>query len=214
MRIAVFGATGMAGGAIVDEALSRGHSITAASRAPDPTARHERLVARAADVANPSDVASVLTDVDAAVLAVRLAPGQEHRLAEMTRGVLDTAARAGTRILIVGGSAPLISPTFPDRQLIEDDRYVPQAWQPIARASLDQFRTCHAHRAAQWVYLSPPAILEPGTRTGRYRRGGTTLLTDGNGDSRITVSDLAIAAVDELEHPSKEQHFTVASTTQ
>ncbi len=213
MRIAVFGATGMAGSAIVAEALSRGHNVVAAARRPT-TANEKRLSVRAVDVADPDAVDAVLAGVDAAVLTIRLAPGEEDRLAPLTRGVLDAAAGHSTRVLIVGGSAPLRSPNHPDRLLIDDPDHVPEAWKSIAQASLDQFHTCKEHPYAGWVYLSPPAIFEPGDRSGGYRRGTTTLLTDANGASRITAPDFAIAVLDELEHPSDEQHFTIVTKPQ
>lgn len=210
MRIAVIGATGMAGSAIVAEALARGHHVTAISRHPDPDTDHEQLTAHAADVADTGTLDPILTEADAAILTIRLATGKEHRLAPLTRGLLDAAARQGTRVLIVGGAAPLRSPQHPNQLLIDDPNYVPEAWRTIAQASLNQLRTCQEHSYTRWVYLSPPAIFEPGNRTGSYRRGDTTLLTDMNGFSRISAPDLAIAVVDELEHPSNKQHFTIA----
>lgn len=54
-------------------------------------------------------------------------------------------------------------------------------------------------------------VLEPGERTGRYRRGTTTLLTGSDGTSRISVEDLAVAALDELENPGIDRHVTVAA---
>lgn len=211
MRIAVFGATGMAGSAIVCEALTRGHQVVAASRRPKTaTEKQERLTVRTSDVADTDAVDTVLANVDAAVLTIRLAPGEEDRLAPLTRGVLDAAAHHRTRMLIVGGCAPLRSPNHPDRLLIDDPGYVPDAWKAIARASLDQFHICKEHDYSGWVYLSPPAVFEPGARSGTYRRGTTTLLTDANGASRITPPDFATAVLDELEQPGGEQHFTVA----
>lgn len=62
------------------------------------------------------------------------------------------------------------------------------------------------------MYLSSPAILEPGNRTGAYRRG-TTLLTAADGSSQISAEDLAVAALDEVEDPGTERHFTVAAST-
>ncbi|WP_416382691.1 MULTISPECIES: hypothetical protein [Nocardia] len=78
-----------------------------------------------------------------------------------------------------------------------------------ALASLTQLRVCEPH-PARWTYLSPPALLEPGERTGRYRRGTTTLLLDADGRSRISAEDLAVAVLDELENPGGDRHFTVA----
>lgn len=211
MRIAVFGATGMAGAAIVCEAVARGHQVIAASRRPSATASHDdRLEVRAVDVADPEAVDPVLSEAEAVVLTIRLAPGEEHRLAALTRGVLDMAEHHCTRTLIVGGSAPLRSPSHPDRMLIDDPDHVPEAWRTIAQASLDQFDACQVHPYTGWVYLSPPAVFEPGERRGSYRRGTTTLLADANGVSRITAPDFAVAVLDELENPGDERHFTVA----
>lgn len=210
MRIAVFGATGMAGSAIVAEGLGRGHHLLALSRHPGAGTEHRRLVSRAAEVADAASVDSALATVDAAVLTIRLQPGEESRLAPLTTRFLDVAQRRRTRVLVVGGAAPLRSPEDPHRLLIDDSRHVPQEWQQIARASLDQLRRCEAHPYPGWVYLSPPAILEPGPRIGSYRRGTDTLLVDPHGVSRISAADLAIAVVDELETPRNDRLFTVA----
>jgi putative NADH-flavin reductase len=56
---------------------------------------------------------------------------------------------------------------------------------------------------------SPPALLEPGVRTGRYRRGTDTLLVGAEGRSWISAEDLAVAAVDELETPGPDPLITV-----
>ncbi|MFC3454356.1 hypothetical protein [Amycolatopsis speibonae] len=76
-----------------------------------------------------------------------------------------------------------------------------------AAAGTAQLQACEAH-AGDCVYLSPPAILEPGVRTGAYRRGTTTILAAADGSSRISAEDLAVAIVDELENPGRDRHFT------
>ncbi|WP_293697572.1 NAD(P)-dependent oxidoreductase [uncultured Agrococcus sp.] len=210
MKIAVFGATGMAGSAIVTEALSRHHRVTAVSRHSSPRIEHERLGSRRFDVADSAALDALLSGMDAAVLTIRLAPGEESRLAPLTQGFLDVAALHRTQVLVVGGASPLRSPAHPDRLLITDPDYVPAAWRTLAQASLEQFEVCSQHTYGGWVYLSPPAVLEEGERVGGYRRGATTLLTDENGVSRITAADLAVAVVDELESPGNAQHFTVS----
>lgn len=195
MRIAVFGATGMAGSAIHVEALTRGHQVVAVSRHLTSDASNDaQLTVRAADVA---------------VLTIRLPRGEEDRLAPLTRGFLNAAARHDTRVLIVGGSVPLRSPSHPDLLLIDDPDHVPDAWRAIAQASLDQYRSCQKHPYDGWVYVSPPAVFEPGERNGSYQRGTTTLLTDERDVSHITAPDFAIAVLDELENPSEVHHFTV-----
>ena len=210
MRITVLGASGMAGTTVVNEALSRGHEVTAVSR----RRRHRagaRLTSCMLDVADGESVASLLCDSDVAVVALRPPTGHESDLAQLTTAVLDAASRGRTPLLIIGGAAVLSSPGNPGTLAIDDPTIVPPAWRDVAQASLDQFRACQAHSYKGWVYLSPPAIFAPGDATGSYRRGTTMLLRDARGQSRISPEDLALAVVDELEHPGGEQHITVVA---
>ena len=212
MRITVLGATGMAGTAVVNEALSRGHEVTAVSRRRCHRVG-TRLTSRLLDVTDVEGVAGLLKDSDVAVVALRPPAGHESDLARLTTAVLDAASRGQTPLLIIGGAAPLNAPGNPRTLAIDDPTIVPPAWRDVAQASLDQFRACQAHSYKGWVYLSPPAIFGPGEVTGSYRRGTTTLLRDAHGESRISPEDLALAVVDELEHPGGEQHITVVAGT-
>ncbi|MFJ4366204.1 NAD(P)-dependent oxidoreductase [Streptomyces chartreusis] len=147
---------------------------------------------------------------DAVILSVRTFPADQEFLVGATRTVLDAAARLGTRVLVVGGAGALRSPGDPDLPVADNRAYVPDEYRAVALAGTAQLRTCEAHADAAWVYLSPPAELEPGERTGRYRRGTDTLLTaSDDGRSWISAEDLAVAVVDEVENPGTERHITV-----
>ncbi|MEU2123830.1 NAD(P)-dependent oxidoreductase [Nocardia niwae] len=208
MKIAVVGANGMVGSCVVDEAATRGHEIVAVFRRRPPTFLPPGIRAVEGD-ANDADRMSGLFDgVDAVVAATRPAPGREDTVTATTTALLDAARTTRTRILVVGGAAPLRVPGHADRLVLDSPEYVPEAIRPVAAASVAQWETCRAH-PADWVYLSPPALLEPGQRTGKYRRGTTTLITDADGSSRISAEDLAVAVLDELESPGGNKHFTV-----
>ena len=209
MHITVIGATGMIGSEVTAEAVRRGHHVTAASRHPAETAT-AGVITMAADASDLATVEALLTPADVAVLAVRPPRGHEQALPAMTRTVLDAGAATRTRILIIGGAGPLRSPDRPGFLVVDDPDRVPPAYQAIALASTEQLRACEAHRGADWTYLSPPAVIEPGERTGTFRRGTDTLLTAADGQSRISVQDFAIAAVDEVECPTGSTHITVA----
>ncbi|MGN9793579.1 NAD(P)-dependent oxidoreductase [Streptomyces sp. OZ13] len=216
MTIAVLGATGMVGRRVVDEAGARGHQVLALSRKPaseDP--RSPSVTPIAAD-ANDSDAlrealagSASRGAADAVVLTVRTMPVDEEFLAGATRTVLDIAAQLGIRVFVVGGAGALRSPG--DRELLVADNpaYVPADIKAVAAAGIAQLRTCQAHAAADCVYLSPPALLEPGERTGRYRRGTDTLLIGADGRSWISAEDLAVAVLDELETPGPDHLITV-----
>lgn len=215
MRVVVVGATGMVGSRVVAEAAGRAHRVVAVSRRPArvPDGVAGPVSAVALDAGSPSRLDHVLAGADAAILAVRAPAGQEDSIVPVTGAVLDAAGRAGARLLVVGGAGPLRSPHETGRLAIDDPTYVPPAWRDVAAASVTQLDVCRRHANRGWVYLSPPAILEPGERSGTYRRGTTTLLTDDDGTSRITAEDLAVAVVDELERPGVDRHFTVARTS-
>ncbi|WP_369272724.1 NAD(P)-dependent oxidoreductase [Streptomyces sp. R11] len=204
--IAVLGATGMVGSRVIGEAGARGHQVLALSRKPPDQGPNVTPVA--VDANDPSALREVLTQsaADAVVLTVRTLPVDQEFLVGATRTVLDVAARLGIRVLVVGGAGALRSPDDPDLLVADNPAYVPAEWRAVAAAGTAQLRACEAHPDADWVYLSPPALLEPGDRTGRYRRGTDTLLTGADGRSWISAEDLAVAVVDELETSGPERH--------
>ncbi|WGW11927.1 NAD(P)H-binding protein [Saxibacter everestensis] len=211
MKIAVIGATGMAGSRIAAEAARRGHAVSGFSRSGGSDERSpdgfELFTANATD---PKVMSRIAAQHDVIVLATRPAPGTEDDANRLVTTVLDAALNLGRRVVVIGGAGPLQSPDCSGQLVIDDPRFVPQQWRTIAQASLDQFNACTTH-PADWTYLSPPALFGPGTRTGSYRRGGNQILIDVNGDSRISAEDLAIAALDEIENPQPGlRHFTVA----
>ncbi|MCR6481920.1 NAD(P)H-binding protein [Amycolatopsis sp. OK19-0408] len=204
MKIVVAGAAGMVGSRVLTEAARRGHDLVALLRTSRPDTLPPGVIVAEAE---PDRLPTLFAGADAVVAATRPAPGQEHTVPATTTALLDAAAEAGARILVVGGAAPLRAPG--GGLVLDDPRYVPPQYRAIAEASATQLAVCQAHQTADWVYLSPPAVLEPGTRTGSYRRGTTALLTLPDGASRVSAEDLAVAVVDELERPSRDRHFTV-----
>ncbi|MEU8892367.1 NAD(P)H-binding protein [Streptomyces sp. NPDC048442] len=210
MRITVLGATGAAGSRIVTEALDRGHDVTAVTRDParfgalHPAARH-----RTGNALDPDSVAELSAGQDLLISATRPAPGQEAQLADAARALLAGLSRAGVRLLLLGGAGSLRLPGS-DLILAEGPDF-PPALLPIALACNDQLAVCRAAGpAVDWAYLSPPAVFEPGVRTGTYRLGTDELLVDADGNSGVSMEDFAIAVLDEAEHPKHHRtRFTI-----
>jgi len=62
-----------------------------------------------------------------------------------------------------------------------------------------------------WSFVSPPLFMGPGERTGRYQLCGEELPMRGNVPAGISIEDLAVAILDEIEKPKRtRQHWTVA----
>jgi len=200
MRIAILGANGNVGSRTVAEVLARGHAVTAVVRGEDRAGNvPDDATLHVADVCDAEAVARLARQHDVVVAATRPAVGREEVQAAMTRGILAGMAGSGARLLMVGGAACLLVPGSGGVRVIDDPQFVPPDLRPIAQASLDQYTLCIAADDVDWAYLSPPALLEPGVRTGRYRLGKDELLMDEEGRSAISMEDFAVALVDEAE---------------
>lgn len=212
MRITIVGATGNVGKRVVAEALSRGHVVTAVVR--DPARIHdlpEGVGARTGDAGNVEDVAALSIGQDVVVSATRPAAGHESDLVTTAKALLAGLDGAGARLLVVGGAATLTIPGGDGATVLDDPRYLPVAARSIALACVDQLDVLRGDGGTDWTYLSPPALLQPGERTGTYRVGGDELLVDAEGNSMISMEDLAVALLDEAEHPAHRRvRFTVA----
>jgi putative NADH-flavin reductase len=212
MHIALFGATGHIGHAILDEALARGHAVTAIVRDPARLdTRHDRLKPVAGDVARPETWLAAVRGSDAVVASLSARrDGNPDSLPANARILLDRLPEAGvSRLAWVGGAGSL--ETAPGVRVLDDPNF-PAAWKPEAEAqgrALEAFRSSTS--PVEWTYLSPAALLEDGARTGRYRIGGDQLLTDANGASRISVADYVSALFDRIEQgDALRRRITVA----
>ncbi|HSZ82713.1 MAG TPA: NAD(P)-dependent oxidoreductase [Polyangia bacterium] len=212
MKIAVIGAAGNIGQRIVREALDRHHEVTAIGRHPERLGlRDAELSTAACDVTAADELARVVTGHDAIVCAVGPAHdgSQPTLLVDAARAVIEGARRARVkRLLNVGGAGSLY--VAPGLQLVDTPTF-PAAWKGVANAHRDALAIFMAVTDLDWTYVSPAAIIEPGARTGQFRRGGDELLVDAQGQSKISSEDYAMAVVDELEKPrALRRRMTVA----
>ncbi|MEM7225811.1 MAG: NAD(P)H-binding protein [Pseudomonadota bacterium] len=213
MKIILFGARGDVGRRIGEEALARGHDVTAVVRRQAQAGEiPQGAVARVAEVGERAAAARLMAGHDLAITALRPPDGEEPALVPLTGALLDGAALAEIPLLIVGGAASLKLPGQDGETVLSAPGFLPAPVLPIARASFAQYELCLADPRGHWTYVSPPALLTPGERMGDYRIGTDELLFDGAGESRISMEDFAVALIDEAEAPRhRGARFTVAS---
>jgi putative NADH-flavin reductase len=212
MKIALFGATGHVGHAILDEALARGYDVTAIVRDPSRLANHDaRIKVVTGDVSKPESWLDAVRGVDAVVASLSARrDGTPHSIPANATASLDNLPRAGvTRLVWVGGAGSL--ETAPGVRVI-DDPHFPDAWKPEATGQGDALEVFRRSKGdLEWTYISPAALLEDGPRTGKYRVGGDQLLVDADGKSQINVPDYAVALLDRVEKNDARRHrITVA----
>lgn len=216
MNIALIGATGFVGSATLDELLQRGHRVTALVRDASKLGAREGLTAVALDAQDAAQVAQAVEGHDAVISAFNPGwndPQLYQRFMSGARAILAGVQRAGVpRLLVVGGAGSLF--VAPGVQLVDTPAFldhVPPNIVPGAQAARDFLTELRGQSRPDWVFLSPPAMLNPGPRSGAYRVGAEDLLMDGAQPAGITVCDLAVAIVDEIESPKHHrERFTVA----
>jgi uncharacterized protein len=212
MKIAIFGASGWIGGTVTREALERGLTVTAIVRDPARLQlRHERLTTQICDVTDPAKVAAAVAGHDAVAAAISGRKDGHHEVVPAAvRSLLVGLPRAAVmRLVWVGGAGSLL--VAPGVRLIDTPQF-PAEWKAEASAQVHALELFRASTSdIEWSFLSPPVVIEPGQRTGRYRTGLDQLVTDEKGVSQISVEDYAVALLDELERPAHiRQRFTVA----
>lgn len=206
MKIAIIGATGYVGSKILKESLARDHDVTAIGRELDALPTHERLTPVQGDATKPDELASFLAGHDAVISA--FSPVKDASGTGM-RSIVDAVKRAGVeRLLVVGGAGSL--EIAPGRRVIDEPDF-PAVWKDGAAKTAEFLDLLRGEAELDWVFVTPAKMLAPGTRTGAYRVGGDQLMTDGKGESHISLEDYAVAMIDEVERPEHHrQRFSVA----
>ena len=199
MQIALLGATGHVGHYIAEEAVRRGHGLTSVARHPDAGHHeHERVTPKRADSTVPLEVEQAIGDHDAVICAVGPTVDETPAMIVKTARALAAAAmRARVRRLVIVGDAGSLTVT-PGVELLATRGY-PEELREVALAHREALEIWRRVKELDWTYVSPPAVLCAGTRTGEYRVGHNEMLTDDHHQSRISVEDLAVAVVDQVE---------------
>ena len=217
MKIAVIGATGYVGRAVVAELAARGHQVMALARQVEQVAAAENVSAVAADI-HSADFVQQLQGVDGVVSAFNAGWSNPNIGADYTRGAAAIVAAAKAAqvpyLLVVGGAGSLY--VAPDLQVIDTPDF-PREIYDGANAARHLLADLKQRDDVNWAFVSPPARLGADggfseERTGTYRLGKDDLLMDGELPAGISVADLAVAIADDVEQRAHlHQRFTVAA---
>ncbi|MDQ2894535.1 MAG: NAD(P)H-binding protein [Actinomycetota bacterium] len=198
MRIAVIGATGRTGRQVVEQALSRGHHVTALARQPDATSlRDERLVTAATDVLNRVAVLDRLAGLDAVVSTLGVGTSRAPTVL-YSRGianVLNAMDAHAIRKLAVISAAPVGPRT--EQPFLERRVAMPILERLFSATYYDMRRMETLLRSSDvdWVSLRPPRLVNK-KATGSYRLNANRPLSKARS---LTYGDLATALLDSLD---------------
>lgn len=219
MKVALIGATGFVGAAVLQELVQRGHEVVALVRDPAKLPAQAGVQAEQVDVMDAKAVEQAVRGTQAVLSAYNAGWANPNIYDDFLRGsaaIVQGVKAAGVpRYLVVGGAGSLY--VAPGVQLVDTPEF-PAAIYPGASAARDMLTQLQKEETLDWSLLSPAVGFHAGSaaqargRTGQYRTGSDAPLMQDDGQvGDISAQDLAVALVDALERQLHvRQRFTVA----
>ena len=200
-KIAIIGATGRAGSQLLEEALRRGHSVTAIARDTAKIGARAGVVSKNVDALDAEALQAAVAGHDVVISAA-------HFATLPASAVIGPVKNAGVkRLLVVGGAGSLL---LPDGGRVIDSEGFPEEYKAEASAGALFLQNLRQEQQLDWTFVSPSAEFVEGERTGTFRIGKDDLLVSAQGRSWITFADYAIALLDEVQTPKhSRQRFAV-----
>lgn len=210
MKIALVAATGKIGRQIAQQAIGRGHEVTAIVRRDTdlpPELAGARLVIAPLD--NHDALVAAIRGNDVLASAYGPVPGNESDVSDVAGALIAAARDAGIRRLVVVGGAGSLE-VAPGVQLVDVPNF-PEAYKPVALAHRDALKHYQAVDDLDWTFYSPAAEIGPGEKRGSFRTQAKALLANAEGKSEIGYADYADAFVDEIEQSRYLQQIVTAA---
>lgn len=215
MKVVLIGATGFVGSKIVKELLQRGHKVKAIARNTTFIEADNNLEKISTDIHDTAKMIKECTDADAVISAFNAGwtnPNLYNDFVIGSKAIQKAAEEANVnRYIVVGGAGSLINEK--GIQFVDDPTF-PERIKTGALAARDYYDFLKTNTLLNWTYFSPAIEMHPGTsgiRKGVYRTGTDYPVYDDKGKSILSVEDVAVAIVDELEHSKfLKKRFTAA----
>ncbi|MCH7322748.1 NAD(P)-dependent oxidoreductase [Solibacillus sp. MA9] len=207
MEVGIIGANGKAGHYILEEAIQRGHDVTAIVRNQEKfTKANVSVIEKDIFQITSKDIAPF----DVVVNAFGAAIGEEQAHVDAGHALIKAATGTDTRIIVVGGAGSLYVDDAKSLQLIDTPEF-PEIFKPTAKGQARNLMELQQTKDITWTFVSPSAFFDfEGAKTGTYTIGGDHLLVNSQGESYISYADFALAIVDEIEQATHiNQRFTV-----
>lgn len=214
-KVVLIGASGFVGSAVLKELLDRKHHVKAIMRDTTKiTVEHQNLVVKQANVLHQEEVEAAVKGHDVVISAYNPGWTNPNLYQEFLQGaktIQEGIKKAAVpRLIVVGGAGSLF---VEGKQVVESPDF-PEDWKAGALAARDYLNILKEEEQLDWTFLSPAIEMHQGTsgeRKGRYRTGLDSPVFDDAGRSIISVEDLALAIVDEVENSNYiRKRFTVA----
>ncbi|QSB28279.1 NAD-dependent epimerase/dehydratase family protein [Flavobacterium circumlabens] len=206
MKIAIIGATGFVGSAILSELASRNQDITAIARTPKEASNVNWV---AADIFNVDALAEVLKGNDVIISAYNAGwtnPNIYDDFIAGSKAIQEAVKKSGVkRFIVIGGGGSLF--VAPGLQAVDTPDF-PKEYYTAASAARDYLNIIKEEKELDWAFFSPAFEMHQGIttgRTGKYRLGLENPVFNDEQRSILSVEDLAVVIADEAENAKHHQ---------
>jgi len=206
MKIAIIGATGFVGSAILNELSERKHDITAIARNPKDTKNVNWI---STDIFNVDELAAILKGNDIVISAYNAGwtnPDIYDDFIAGSKAIQEAVKKSEVkRFIVIGGGGSLF--VAPDLQAVDTPDF-PKEYYIAATAARDYLNIIKEEKELDWAFFSPAFEMHAGTttgRTGKYRLGLENPVFNDEQRSILSVEDLAVVIADEAETPKHHQ---------
>lgn len=214
MKIAIIGATGFVGSAILNELNARNHDITAIARNPKRQ-NNAHVTWIKADAFIETELRDAVSDHDVVINAYSAGwtnPNFYSDFSNASKTIQEAVKNSGVqRFITIGGGGSLY--VAPNVQAVDTPDF-PKEYYTGATAARDYLNHIKEEKELNWTFFSPALEMHQGIttgRTGRYRLGLEHPVFDENQRSMLSVEDVAVVIADEVETPKHHQmRFTAA----
>jgi putative NADH-flavin reductase len=212
MKIAIIGATGFVGSAILNELSSRNHEITAIARNPKNSSDVNWI---SVDIFNTDALAEAIKGNDIVISAYNSGwtnPNIYDDFIAGSKAIQEAVKKSGVkRFITIGGAGSLF--VAPRLQAVDTPDF-PKEYHAGASAARDYLNILKEEKDLDWAFFSPAFEMHQGIttgRTGKYRLGLENPVFNDEQRSILSVEDLAVVIADEAETPKHHQvRFTAA----
>jgi len=212
MKIAIIGATGFVGSAILNELSSRNHEITAIARNAKNSSDVNWI---SADIFNTDALAEAIKGNDIVISAYNSGwtnPNIYDDFITGSKAIQEAVKKSGVkRFITIGGAGSLFA--APGLQAVDTPDF-PKEYYAGASAARDYLNILKEEKDLDWAFFSPAFEMHQGIttgRTGKYRLGLENPVFNDEQRSILSVEDLAVVIADEAETPKHHQvRFTAA----
>lgn len=201
MKIAIIGATGMAGTALYKESMSRGHEVTAIVRHKDKAVSLLGNGVKVIDKDVFDLTKSDLEGFDVIINAFATAPATAYLHLDLAAKLVSFFRETKCpRLFFVLGAGSLLDQN--DKLFLDTLKNIPDvaSWISIPIEANKTLNFLRSIENVNWVGVSPSAEFIAGEATVPVL-GKDHLLTSSKGESIVTNGTMAVAILNEIENP-------------